>query len=98
MNEDINRREYDKFDSNNNVRTSLYGSNSLGEIVIDSQWNYILYDADDSQPDYIGLNRSADASQGDTDWKIYKFIYTGSNTTSTRVKTGSWTGRVALFA
>ena len=59
---------------------------------------YVQYDTDDSAPNYIGVNANADALDGDTDWTVYKFTYSGSNVTSIKRKTGSWTGRVALFS
>jgi len=59
---------------------------------------YILYDANDALPDYIGINSDSDAVTSATDWLIYKFVYSGSNVTSVRRKVGSWDGRVALFA
>lgn len=59
--------------------------------------NYVLYDADDSAPTYIGINENADALTSATDWVVYKFLYSGSNVTSIRRKLGSWDGRAALF-
>lgn len=59
---------------------------------------YILYDPDDSQPTYIGINRSASASQTTSqDWVIFKFTYSGSNVTQILKKRGAWANRVALF-
>ena len=57
----------------------------------------IRFDASDAAPDYIGLHITNGASQGATDWKIYKFTYSGSNVTRIQLAYGSWTGRVALF-
>jgi len=59
--------------------------------------NLIKFDASDAQPNYIGVNSDADALDGDTDWLIYKFTYSGSDVTIIQKKVGSWTGRVALF-
>lgn len=59
--------------------------------------NYIKFDPDDSTPVYIGTNDDADASVDDTDWLIYKFIYSAGNVTDIRKKKGAWSGRVALF-
>lgn len=63
--------------------------------VVDA--NYVLFDADDSQPDYIGLNDDADANTSDTDWLIYKFTYSGSNVTQIKKKKGAWDNRASLF-
>jgi hypothetical protein len=57
----------------------------------------IRFDPDDSQPTYIGLNVLNGAATSSTDWKIYKFTYSGSNTTRIQVAYGSWDGRVALL-
>ena len=57
----------------------------------------IRFDADDALPNYIGIHITNGASQDATDWKIYKFNYTGSNVTRIQLAYGSWTGRVALF-
>lgn len=57
----------------------------------------IRYDADDSAPDYIGLHKTNGESQDSTDWKVYKFTYSGVNVTRVQLAYGSWTGRVALF-
>ncbi len=48
--------------------------------------------------DYMGENVNADAADGDTDWTIYKFTWDGTNCTVIQKRTGSWTGRAALFA
>jgi len=60
---------------------------------------YILFDPDDSQPTYIGINRDANASTSiSQDWVIYKLTYSGSNTTAILKKRGAWGDRVSLFA
>lgn len=57
----------------------------------------VLFDADDSQPDYIGLNIKADAGTDDPNWKIFKFTYSGANITAIKVKIGKWDDRAVLF-
>ena len=57
----------------------------------------IQFDADDSAPTYIGLNITKGASDGATDWKVYKFTYSGANVTRIQLAYGTWTGRAALF-
>lgn len=59
----------------------------------------ILFDADDSAPTYIGLNRSETASQTTSqDWVIYKFTYSGSNVTQIQKRRGAWADRASLFS
>ena len=63
-------------------------------------WADIRFDEDDSLPTYIGLNLTTNAATTSTDWKVYKFEYSGSNTgNATRIQLayGSWDGRAALF-
>lgn len=57
----------------------------------------IQFDASDAAPIYIGLNLLKGASNAATDWKIYKFTYSGSDVTRIQLAYGSWTGRAALF-
>jgi len=74
----------------------VFSVGSDGDLPITA--NYVLFDADDSAPDYIGVNDDADALTSATDWTVYKFVYSGDNVTSIRKKTGTWDGRVALFS
>lgn len=57
----------------------------------------IRFDADDSQPTYIGLNLTNGAATSATTWKIYKFTYSGTNTTRIQLAYGSWDNRASLF-
>lgn len=56
----------------------------------------IRFDADDSAPVYIGLNVTNTAPTSNNDWKIYKFTYSGSNTTRIQSQTGVWDNRASL--
>jgi hypothetical protein len=58
----------------------------------------IRFDADDSQPTYIGLNvlNNADTAVN-LDWKVIKFTYSGSNATRIQTAYGAWNDRVSLF-
>jgi hypothetical protein len=47
--------------------------------------------------DYKGCNTNPTAADGDTNWIIYKYSYTGSDVTMIQMRVGSWTGRAALF-
>jgi len=83
-------REYQKF-----------GETELGATAVivlsDIDANLIKFDADDSAPDYIGLNQTLSASDNDDDWIVLKFTYSGSNVTQIQRAKGSWTGRAGLF-
>ena len=58
----------------------------------------IRFDADDSQPDYIGLNTEVNANTAtNNSWKILKFTYSGSNVVRVQQAYGSWSNRVSLF-
>ena len=57
----------------------------------------IKFDWTSGNLDYKGVNVNSDATDGDTDWLIYKYTWVGSNPTVIQKRTGSWTGRAALF-
>lgn len=67
----------------------------IKESVFEAQ--AVQFDPDDSKPDYVGMNNSADASDDTEDWRIFKFTYSGSNVTKIVKKIGSWTNRASLF-
>jgi len=48
--------------------------------------------------DYMGENENSSAADGDTDWTVYKFTWVGLNCTVIQKRSGSWTGRAALFS
>ena len=58
----------------------------------------IRFDPDDSAPTYIGLNvlNGADTTLN-TDWKVLKFTYSGSNVTRIQTAYGAWDNRISLF-
>lgn len=65
---------------------------------VDMGWAaYIQFDASDAAPNYIGLHTDKSATDADTNWKIYKFTYSGSDVTKIQLAYGSWTGRALLF-
>jgi hypothetical protein len=59
---------------------------------------YILYDANDSAPTYIGINTDVSAATSATTWLIYNLTYDGANVTAIKRKVGAWDDRIALFA
>lgn len=56
-----------------------------------------LYDKGSGSLDYKGKNSSATAAEGDSTWQITKYIRSSGSLTQKITKTGSWTGRAALF-
>lgn len=56
-----------------------------------------LYDKTSGSLDYKGKNSSATAVEGDSTWQITKYVRVSGSLTQKITKTGSWTGRVALF-
>lgn len=57
----------------------------------------VKFDASDAAPTYIGVNADSSAADGDTDWTLYKFTYSGSDITQIVRKVGSWTNRATYF-
>ncbi len=58
----------------------------------------ILFDPDDSKPDYIGMNVLMGANTANAfDWKVLKFTYSGANVTRIQTAYGTWSSRVSLF-
>lgn len=71
--------------------------NNKPPALVDSGfYSDIRYDADDSAPTYIGLNVTNTAATSSSDWKIYKFTYSGSNVTRIQSQTGIWNNRASL--
>lgn len=67
------------------------------QITDSAFYSDIRFDADDSLPDYVGLHIQNGASTTDTEWKLYKFTYNGSNVTRIQVAYGSWDDRATYF-
>lgn len=57
----------------------------------------IQFDTSDAAPIYVGLNVTKGAADADTDWKIYKFTYSGSDVTRIQLAYGAWSSRTTLF-
>jgi hypothetical protein len=57
----------------------------------------IYFDPSDSKPDYIGLNMLLNASTAGSDWKVYKFTYSGDSSTRIQFNYGAWNNRASLF-
>lgn len=60
-------------------------------------WADVRFDADDAAPIYTGMHVDSGAATSDTDWKIYKFTYSGANVTRIQLNYGSWDSRATLF-
>lgn len=71
-------------------------SNRPPQVVDLGFYSDIRFDVDDSAPIYIGLNVTNAALTSSNDWKIYKFTYSGSNTTRIQSQTGVWDNRATL--
>lgn len=72
--------------------------NDINELNYDSlKAHDIRYDASDTQPTYIGIHETNNASLDDPNWIIYKFNYDGSAITRIQKAKGSWDGRASLF-
>jgi len=84
------QREKDKFIETIAGETAIRISSEL-------TMGIVKFDADDSAPDYIGINTDKDATDAVTTWKVLKFTYSGSAVTQIEIAYGSWTGRAALF-
>ncbi len=83
-------REYDKFVESTFTDTAL-------RIQDSDAAKDIRFDANDSAPNYVGLNKTNGAATTDTDWIIYKFTYSGSNVTRIQKALGAWDSRTGLF-
>lgn len=57
----------------------------------------IQFDPNDSAPDYIGLHITRGTADTSTDWKVYKFTYSGANVTRIQLAYGAYSNRVNLF-
>jgi hypothetical protein len=83
--------ETDKFlyDSANRVAVNIKDSAPLD----------IRYDADDSQPTYIGLNYlSYNANIDSLTWTVFKYTYSGANATRIQRRDAiAWSARSTSF-
>lgn len=68
-----------------------------GAIPVGSKWHNRRFDPDDDTPNYLGLHTDKAASPDDEDWKIFKFIRSGSNATQILDTIGAWSSRGSLF-
>ena len=53
-------------------------------------------DSGGSRPIYLGFNQKSAATDGDTDWIIFKFEWSSSKFVQSQMLVGTWTGRAAL--
>ena len=64
---------------------------------VDLGWNCdVRFDASDNLPTYIGLHLINGAATTDLSWKIFKFTYSGSDTTRIQTAYGAWDSRASL--
>ena len=57
---------------------------------------YEQYDYTSGDLDYMGINNDGSAADGDTDWIVFKYTWSGGNCTKIQMLIGSWTGRAGL--
>ena len=67
------------------------------QLVDSGFWADIRFDQSDAQPTYIGLSDTNGALTTDSVWKLYKFTYSGSDSTRIQLAYGSWDGRAGAF-
>lgn len=72
-------------------------NHKLPRIMDAAIWGDVRYDASDALPDYVGMNRTNGAATSATDWKIFKFTYSGSDATRIQLAYGKWDDRAILF-
>ncbi len=67
-------------------------------MILEIFWRTRQFDYTTGNLDYAGYNRNIAASDGDTDWYVFKYTWVGTNCTKILgPEVGSWTGRAALF-
>jgi len=93
----LNKSRDDKFDLIAVMNTVYNPATDTADRIVNVDAQYVLFDPSDAQPDYIGINSDSDANTSDTDWLIYKLVYSNNSLTSVRRKVGSWDNRATLF-
>jgi hypothetical protein len=90
------RKEHDKTSRAKRVVLQAFnpGENSAQPVISLDAAN-VKFDPSDLKPDYIGVNADPSADDGDTDWTIFEFTYSGDNVTQIVRSVGSWTDRAA---
>jgi len=83
-------REYNKFVETKDGKPSIRISPEMTNGIV-------KFDANDSAPDYIGLNKTRTAETSAATWTILKFTYDGSNVTDIETVYGVWDNRASLF-
>ncbi len=72
--------------------------NNIPPVMADPAFHADMrFDPSDAAPDYVGLHDTVNASTANTNWKIYKFTYSGNSTTRIQLSYGAWDDRVDLF-
>lgn len=78
-----------KISNLNEVADGIYSDNP--------KYSRFKFDPDDVTPTYIGKHQDVAASTADADWVIYKFTYSGGNTTDIYKIIGVYDNRAGLF-
>lgn len=80
------------------VTYRIPGLDARPPMPVDLGWyGDVLFDPDDSLPNYIGQNTVDGAATSAQTWKIYQFTYSSGNVTRIRLAYGSWDNRASLF-
>jgi len=84
------QREKDKFIETKEGKTAIRISPELTNGIV-------KFDANDSAPNYIGINKTRTAATSEGTWTVMKFTYDGSNVTDIETAYGVWDDRASLF-
>jgi hypothetical protein len=84
--------------TNTNVYVDGTAKRAMDVLMADQPNTHVtLFDADDTQPDYIGQHTVRTAATSDPNWQIQKFTYSGSAITKIEKVNGAWDDRASLF-
>lgn len=73
-----------------------FSSEDLEELAIGNYFPDIRFEYDgDGNCIYKGMNQTLDASEGATDWNIFRYDYTTGNCIRKRYRVTSWTNRAS---
>ncbi len=72
-------------------------NNQTPTLVDEAVYGDVRFDASDALPDYVGMHLTNGAATTNSEWKIYKFTYSGSDATRIQLAYGAWDSRTGLF-
>ena len=65
-------------------------------LLAEYYWKRNKYDWTSGKLDYVGVNANANATEGSTDWQVFKYQWDGDNVIDVQTRVGSWTNRASL--